>query len=147
MPLAVRQANAVWQGSLMEGSGEVNSASGAFGPLPVTWEARAKTPGGKTSPEELIAAAQAACFAMAFSNSLAQQGQAPERLDVNCSCTFDMVDGAPTITTLAIEVQGTVPGMNEADFEKAANEAASGCPVARAFQGNVDITLKAGLAS
>lgn len=147
MALATRHATATWQGSLMEGSGQISGASGAFGTLPVSWKARASDGGGATSPEELIAAAQAACFAMAFSNGLAQAGHAPERLDVNCSCTFDIVDGAPTITTIAIEVQGTVPGMNAADFEKAANEAAGGCPVARAFKGNVDITLKAGLVS
>lgn len=147
MPLATRRATATWHGSLMEGSGEVSGAGGAFTSLPVSWKARTSSSDSNTSPEELIAAAQAACFAMAFSNGLAQAGHAPERLDVNCSCTFDMVDGAPTITTIAIEVQGTVPGMNAADFEKAANEAAGGCPVARAFKGNVDITLKAGLAS
>src|SRR5579875_3717543 len=133
MPLAVRQAKAVWQGSLMEGSGQVSAASGAFTSLPVSWKARTSSSDTNTSPEELIAAAQASCLAMALSAGLAQQGHAPERLDISCSCTFDMVDGAPTITTLAIEVQGAVPGMNEADFEKAANEAASGCPVARAF--------------
>jgi osmotically inducible protein OsmC len=139
-----RSAQATWQGDLMSGSGEIHEApSGAFGPLQVSWAARAEEQhGGKTSPEELIAAAHAACFAMAFSNELAKAGHAPERLETSATVTFVPGTG---ITKAALTVVGSVPGIDEAAFEEIAEKAKNGCPVSGALKGNVELTLDARL--
>src|ERR1043166_119610 len=123
-----RRAEGTWNGSLMEGSGTIRSTtSGAFGGLAVSGAARTEdATGGKTSPEELIAAAHAACFAMALSHGLAQAGTAPERLEP--SATIPFVPG-PGITKAALTVVGKVPGIDAADFEAAADAAKDGCPV------------------
>ncbi len=140
-----RSAQVTWQGSLMEGSGEIHEApSGAFGPLQVTWASRAEEPGGKTSPEELIAAAHAACFAMALSHALAQAGHPPEQLETSATITFVPGTG---ITKAALTVVGTVPGVDEAAFKEAAEQAKDGCPVSSALKGNVELTLDARLQS
>src|SRR5437588_345241 len=108
-----RTAHVVWRGDLRSGDGSIERVgSGAFGPLPVTWRARAEEPEGKTSPEELIAAAHAACFSMALSNALAEAGSPPEELDVSATVTFVPGTG---ITESALEVVGTVPRIDEAD--------------------------------
>ena len=112
MPMAERTATVVWQGDLARGSGLVTAASGAFAELPVTWASRTERADGKTSPEELIAAAHAACYSMGLSFALSQAGHAPERLDVAATCTLDLVDGAPTITTMHLDVVGAVPGLD-----------------------------------
>jgi osmotically inducible protein OsmC len=139
-----RSAQATWQGDLMSGSGEIHEApSGAFGPLQVSWASRAdEQHGGKTSPEELIAAAHAACFAMALSNGLAKTGHPPERLETSATVTFVPGTG---ITKAALTVVGSVPGIDEAAFEEAAEEAKEGCPVSSALKGNVELTLDARL--
>lgn len=136
MALAERQALASWQGDLAGGAGTVTgTSSDAFGTLPVTWTARTEAPGGKTSPEELIAAAHASCFSMALSHELAQGGNTPARVDVTATVTLDRVDGAPTVTRCALEVRGSVPGINAAAFEAAAQSAGRNCPISRLLTG------------
>jgi osmotically inducible protein OsmC len=142
--MAERSARATWQGDLMSGSGEIQEApSGAFGPLQVTWASRTEDEhGGKTSPEELIAAAHAACFSMALSSGLAKAGNPPERLETSSTVTFVPGEG---ITRSALTVVGTVPGIDEAAFREAAEQAKDGCPVSGALKGNVELTLDARL--
>jgi osmotically inducible protein OsmC len=128
----------------MEGSGTITSVeSGAFGPLDVTWAARAEEESaGLTSPEELIAAAHAACFSMALSHGLAQGGTPPEKLDVDATLTFVPGTG---ITKIALAVRGSVPGLDEAAFHEAAQAAKVGCPVSKALAAVPEITLEARL--
>ena len=143
---AERRAEAVWEGNLIQGSGKVVSVgSGAIGELPITWASRTERSDGKTSPEELIAAAHAACYAMAFSHTLAQAGTPAERLLVNAVCTFEQVEAGFKITTMDLDVRGKVPGLDEAGFEKAAQQAEQGCPVSNALRNNVQIRVKAHL--
>jgi lipoyl-dependent peroxiredoxin len=137
-------ANAVWEGDLAHGGGRVAPASGAFEEQEVTWASRTSRSAGKTSPEELIAAAHAACYAMAFSHTLAEGGHAPERVEVSATATFD-TEGGPRISTMALVVRGRVPGLEESAFQEAANAAKDGCPVSGALKGNVEITLDATL--
>jgi lipoyl-dependent peroxiredoxin len=142
-----RRADVVWSGNLVKGSGAIALASsGATEELPVTWAARVETPDGKTSPEELIAAAHAACFSMSLSSILTEGGNAPDRLETSAVCGAEMTDQGPRITSMTLEVTGTVPGIEAADFEKAAETAKEGCPVSNALKGNLDIRLKATLA-
>jgi lipoyl-dependent peroxiredoxin len=142
--MADRTANVTWQGSLAEGSGTIERVgSGSFGPLDVTWTSRTEEPGGRTSPEELIAAAHASCFSMALSGALARAGTPPERLDVSATVTFVPGTG---ITKSALTVRGTVPGMDEEAFREAAEGAKEGCPVSGALAGGPEITLDASLA-
>lgn len=143
MATVERNARVVWEGDL-KGSGNVTGGSGALNELPVTFASRVEDPGGKTSPEEMIAAAQATCYAMAFSNVLASKGSAPERLTVSASCYFD--DGQLKITAVDLDVQGQVSGMDQSGFESAANEAEQACPVSNALRGNVEIRVNATLA-
>jgi lipoyl-dependent peroxiredoxin len=141
--MAERSAQATWQGDLMSGSGEIHEVpSGAFGPLQVTWASRTEDHGGKTSPEELIAAAHAACFAMALSHGLATSGNPPDRLETAVNVTFVPGTG---ITKAALTVVGTVPGIEEAAFKEAAEAAKENCPVSGALKGNVELTLDARL--
>jgi osmotically inducible protein OsmC len=137
-------ANAVWEGDLAHGGGRVAPASGAFPEQEVTWASRTARSAGKTSPEELIAAAHAACYAMAFSHTLAEGGHAPERVEVSATATFEL-EGGPHISTMALVVRGRVPGIDDAAFQEAANAAKDGCPVSGALKGNVEITLDATL--
>jgi lipoyl-dependent peroxiredoxin len=138
-----RKAEVTWQGDLMSGSGSVDSVtSGTFGGLDVSWTARTEEPNGKTSPEELIAAAHAACFSMAFSNVLAQAGRAPEQLNTSATVTFQPGEG---ITKSALEVVGRVPGMDASAFQQAAEQAKVNCPVSKALAGVPEISLSARL--
>jgi lipoyl-dependent peroxiredoxin len=146
MAMAERSATTSWEGDLAHGNGVLSGASGALGDLPVTWASRTERSDGKTSPEELIAAAHSSCFSMAFSNTLSTGGHAPERLEVTANVTLDMVDGAPTVTTSELTVTGRVPGIDQAAFEQAAAEAAKGCPISRALAG-VEISVLATLES
>jgi lipoyl-dependent peroxiredoxin len=147
MAIAERQATATWQGDLTGGGGSVTGGSGALGELPVTWAARTEAPGGKTSPEELIAAAHGSCFAMALAHELAQGGHAPERLDVTATVTLDRVDDAPTVTRCALAVRGSVTGMDAAAFGAAAESAGRNCPISRLLAGgSAEITVDATLA-
>ncbi|HEU5490498.1 MAG TPA: OsmC family peroxiredoxin [Gaiellaceae bacterium] len=141
---ADRTAHVTWSGSLMEGSGTITSVeSGAFGPLDVTWAARTEDSDGLTSPEELIAAAHAACFSMALSHGLAQGGTPAERLDTSATVTFVPGTG---ITKVALSVRGTVPGIEEPAFLHAAQEAKENCPVSKALASVPEITVEASLA-
>ena len=141
---ADRTANVTWRGSLLEGSGRIeNVGSGSFGPLDVTWASRTEAPGGRTSPEELIAAAHASCFSMALSGGLAKAGSPPERLETSATVTFVPGTG---ITRSALTVRGTVPGMDEAAFREAAEAAKENCPVSQALAAVPEITLDASLA-
>ena len=122
-----RRAEATWHGTLMEGSGAIERVgSGAFGPLDVTWASRAEEPAGRTSPEELIAAAHASCFAMALAHGLAEAGHDATTLSVTAQVTFEPGTG---ITKSALDVQGDVPGVDEAGFRDAAEQAKESCPV------------------
>jgi osmotically inducible protein OsmC len=133
-----RRAEVIWHGNLTHGEGTIVSAtSGALPQLPVSWASRSEEPDGKTSPEELIAAAHAACFAMALSHGLAEAGFTAETLSTSATVTF--VPGVG-ITTAHLTVHGTVPGMNADDFRAAAEDAKAGCPVSQALAG-VEITL------
>jgi len=139
-----RHAEVTWHGDLLNGSGTIAQVpSGAFGPLDVSWPARAEEPNGKTSPEELIAAAWASCFAMALSNGLAKGGNPPERLETSATVTFQPGQG---ITKGVLTVSGTVPGMDAAAFKDAADDAKKNCPVSQALAGIPDVTLEATLA-
>lgn len=139
---AISRADATWEGDLMKGGGSVKPASGAFPALPVSWAARAERPSGKTSPEELIAAAHAACYSMAFSSGLAKAGHAPERLDTSAEVTFVPGTG---ITKIVLSVRGHVHGLDSGEFDRLAHEAKEGCPVSKALKGNVEIELEARL--
>lgn len=142
---AERRASVTWSGDLMNGSGTIDEVgSGAFGQLAVSWPARTEeASGGKTSPEELIAAAHASCFSMALSHALAQAGTPPERLKTAATVTFVPGTG---ITRIALAVRGTVPGMDAATFREAAEGAKAGCPVSKALAGVPEIVLEAELA-
>jgi osmotically inducible protein OsmC len=140
-----RTADVVWQGDLMNGSGTIERVgSGAIGPLDVTWASRTESPNGRTSPEELIAAAWASCFSMALSHGLAQAGTPPEKLETSATVTFQPGEG---ITRGALTVHGTVPGLDEAGFVAAAEDAKQNCPVSKALTGIPDVGLEATLAS
>jgi len=140
-----RHAEVSWQGNLTEGSGTIERVgTGAFGPLDVSWPARTEEPGGKTSPEELIAAAHAACFSMSLSHELAEGGNAPERLDTRADVTFQPGTG---ITAIRLTVRGRVPGLDGGAFREAAEAAKTGCPVSQALAGVPEITLDAALAA
>jgi osmotically inducible protein OsmC len=138
-----RTANVTWSGSLTDGAGRIDSVgSGTFGPLAVTWASRTEDPAGRTSPEELIAAAHASCFSMALSHALAQAGSPPERLETSATVTFVPGTG---ITKSALTVRGSVPGMDEDAFRAAAEGAKENCPVSKALASVPAITLDASL--
>lgn len=143
---ATKTANTVWEGSLAEGKGSITSVgSGAISNLGVTWKSRTESE-DLTSPEELIAAANATCFSMALAAGLGREGHNPERLEVTATCTFSL-DGGPKITTMDLHVRGTVPGMDAAAFRQAAEQAGHNCPVSQALKGNVTHTVTAELVS
>lgn len=137
-----RKATTQWQGSLLEGSGQVTLESSGLGTYDVTWASRAEDPNGRTSPEELIAAAHSSCFSMALSNGLAKAGTPPETLTTSADVTFQPGEG---ITGIHITVRGTVPGITAGQFIEAAEGAKANCPVSKALTGT-KITLDAGLA-
>jgi len=144
--MTVRRAEAVWQGDLFTGSGTVSGVStGLFTDLPVSWPSRTEEPGGRTSPEELLAAAHASCFSMALSNNLAKAGTPAARLEVSAEVAFEEVGDAWSVTSSALSVRGTVPGANEAGLREAAEGARDNCPISRALKGNVEMTVEATL--
>ena len=145
MPIALREAEILWEGPLASGTGTLSSGSGALGQLAVTWASRTERPDGKTSPEELIAAAHASCFAMALALVLGENHTPPERLALNATCTLDEVDGAPRITSVALNVRAHVPGLEPADFAQRVAQAAEICPVSNALRGNVEISVRSEL--
>ncbi len=143
--MADSTAHVTWTGSLMEGSGTVDSVgSGALEGLPMSWSARTGETAGQPSPEELIAAAHASCFSMALSHGLAQAGTPAEKLDVDATVTFVPGTG---ITKSALTVRGVVPGIEEPAFLHAAEDAKTNCPVSKALAGVPEITLDAQLTS
>jgi osmotically inducible protein OsmC len=145
---AVRRAEVEWSGDLASGSGTVSVvSSNAFHDLPVSWAARTEAPGGKTSPEELVAAAHASCFAMAFSADLGRAGTPPDRLDVSADVTFDKVEAGWRVVSSHLTVRGVVPGISAADFAAAADKAKDGCPISQALKGNVALSVDATLAN
>ncbi len=140
---AERTAQVTWSGGLLDGTGTIDRVgSGAFGPLDVTWESRSEESNGRTSPEELIAAAHAACFSMAFSGALAKAGTPPERLETSATVTFVPGEG---ITKSALTVRGSAQGMDEEAFRQAAEAAKENCPVSKALAGVPEITVDASL--
>jgi lipoyl-dependent peroxiredoxin len=144
----VRRAEAVWSGDLATGKGTVSAVSSKiFTDVPVSWPARTEALGGMTSPEELFAAAHAACFAMAFSAGLGRAGTPPERLSISAEVTFDKVEAGWRVTSSDLTVRGVVPGISQEDFAKAAEAAKVGCPISQTLQGNVDISVEASLES
>jgi osmotically inducible protein OsmC len=144
MANAERRAHVVWEGDLPRGNGRVTTdSSKVLEEAPVTWASRVERPDGKTSPEELIAAAHASCYSMAFSNVLAQKDAPPVRLEVEAVATFDA--DQVKITTVDLNVRGEVPGMSDEEFDAAAHEADQGCPVSNALRGNVEIRVQAQL--
>lgn len=135
-----RRASAMWQGDLFKGQGTVTAESSSlFAAAGVTWASRTESPGGKTSPEELIAAAHAACFCMAFSNELSTRGHAPARVGVWATSTF--ADGR--ITRMVLDVDAEVPGIDDALFQEAVAAAEQSCPVSNALRSNVEIEVTA----
>jgi osmotically inducible protein OsmC len=143
MAMAERRAEVVWEGNLPRGNGKFTVGSGATGEIPVTWGSRTERPDGKTSPEELIAAAQGSCFAMALSNVLDEGGTPPERLEISAVCTFDVDE--VTVSSVDLDIRGRVPGLDAEGFRNAVEQANEGCPVSNALKGNVEIRLKASL--
>ena len=142
-----RKATAVWQGDLFQGSGTVSAASSSkFSDLPVSWASRTEAVDGRTSPEELLAAAHAACFSMALSNNLAKAGNTAERLEVSAEVTFEKQEAGFRVTRSALTVRGTVPGLDDAGFREAAEAAKDGCPISQALKGNVELSVEPTLA-
>ncbi len=143
---AVRTATVTWNGSLADGEGTVTAGSSElFTDLAVSWPSRTEEPGGMTSPEELLAAAHASCYAMAFSGELGRRGTPPEHLHVESEVAFGKVGEKWSVTTSRLTVVGHVDGISAADFEAAANDAKNGCPISRALEGNVDVSVEATL--
>jgi lipoyl-dependent peroxiredoxin len=140
---AERRAEVVWEGDLPRGGGKFTVGSGAMEEMHVTWASRTKRSEGKTSPEELIAAAHASCVAMALSNVLAEGGTPPERLHISAVCTFD-ADNVK-VSSVDLDVRGRVPGLDAEGFQSAVEQADDGCPVSNALRGNVDIRVNASL--
>jgi osmotically inducible protein OsmC len=146
MSIAVRSTQTTWEGALATGAGKLGEgSSGALDGLEVTWAARTEAPGGKTSPEELAAAAHSSCVAMALSLKLGENKTPPQRLDVTAAVTLDAVDGVPTITTSELTVRAQVAGLSADDFAKIVDAAAALCPVSRLFAG-AEISVDAQLA-
>jgi osmotically inducible protein OsmC len=140
-----RSARVVWKGGLARGSGTVSAGSGAVDELAVTWASRTERPDGRTSPEELLAQAHAACYAMAFANTLEEAGNPPERLDVDAVVSAELGDEGLRVTASVLDVAARIPGMDAAELERLAQEAEGSCPVSNALRGNVEIRVNARL--
>jgi osmotically inducible protein OsmC len=140
---AVRTATVTWSGDLASGSGTVSAGtSGLFTDLPVSWSSRTEAPEGRTSPEELLAAAHAACFSMAFSARLAKAGTPPEHLHTEAEVTFDKVDDAWKVVSSRLIVLGRVPGCSDDEFTRLAEDAKDNCPISAALRGNVELSVE-----
>ncbi len=134
-------AEAVWEHDLVKGSGRVRLKSGVAPDLPVSWASRTEASNGKTSPEELLAAAHAVCYSMAFSAGLGRNGTPPDRLTVQAVATFDKVGDGWKVTVMELDVKGQVPKITRERFEELAKAAKDGCPISGALKGNVEIRL------
>jgi osmotically inducible protein OsmC len=145
--MAERTADVTWEGDLAKGSGKVNATtSQTFKQVGVSWPARTEQADGKTSPEELLAAAHASCFAMALSGGLGRAGTPPKKLEVRASVSFEKVGEGWQVTSSKLNVRGTVPGLDAAGFRKAAETAKENCPISKALKGNVQLSVDANLA-
>jgi lipoyl-dependent peroxiredoxin len=143
---AVRSASITWTGDFATGTGTVSSNSSAtFTDLPVSWASRTEQPAGRTSPEELLAAAHASCFAMALSAGLGGAGTPPDELHVSAQVTFDKVGDGWKVVSSALQVLGRVPGCTPDAFQQAAEGARDGCPISQALTGNVELSVDATL--
>jgi osmotically inducible protein OsmC len=148
MATADRRAEVTWEGPLTEGSGTLGLASSGAASLPVTWASRVERPDGRTSPEELLAAAHASCYSMALAATLGRAGSPPERLHVTAVVSLNpKAGGGFEVTASTLEVRGVVPGLDELGFQELADTAEKGCPISNAIRGNVTITIAAALAS
>ena len=146
MAIADRRAETTWEGALTDGSGTLQLASSAAASLPVTWASRVERPDGRTSPEELLAAAHASCYSMALAATLGRAGSPPERLHVTAVVSLNPKPGGGfEVTGSSLEVTGTVPGLDAAAFQGLADTAEKGCPISNAIRGNVTITVQATL--
>ena len=145
MSIASRTVTTTWEGDLPSGKGTLSdSSSGVLDSQVVTWASRTAAPEGKSSPEELLAAAHSSCFAMAFNDRVSKDGVTPTTLKVTAEVTLDDVDGAPTITSSALTLRAEIDGLDQDAFEAAVNDAAAGCPVSRLYA-SADITVDAEL--
>jgi osmotically inducible protein OsmC len=143
----VRTASTTWSGDLVTGSGLITYvSSGSIARLPVSWAARTEAHNGKTSPEELLAAAHASCFSMAFSSRLAKNGTPPTSLEVTAAVTFDKLEAGWKVTESALTVTGVVPGIDQTTFATIADDAKENCPISIALKGNVELVVEASLA-
>jgi osmotically inducible protein OsmC len=141
-----RTADVDWEGDLLNGRGTVERVgSGVFGGLPVSWASRTEDPQGRTSPEELLAAAHASCFAMSLSGALARAGTRATHLHVSAAITFDKREDGWRVTSSALSVWGTAPGATAEGFAAAAAGAKTNCPISKALAGNVEVTVQATL--
>lgn len=145
---AVRRAEATWTGSLAEGNGMISYVtSGSFTRLPVTWASRTEEANGRTSPEELVAAAHASCYAMSLSGSLGRNGTPPTSLTVGATVTFDKAEAGWRVVSSALTVRGIVPGIDAGTFTALAEAARDGCPISVMMHGNVALSVDATLES
>lgn len=143
--VAKRRAEVTWENDLIRGFGKVRFGTGALPETGVTWVSRTEQPNGKTSPEELLAAAHASCYAMALSATLAGNRTPPTRLDVTAECTFDRVGDKWKVTTMELTVKGVVPNIDDAKFQEMAKIGEAGCPISNALRNNVEIKVNASL--
>ena len=142
----IRHAEVNWSGDLQTGAGVIKYvSSGVFSRLPVSWASRTTAHNGKTSPEELLAAAHASCFSMAFSARLGKNGTPPKDLNVTAYVAFDQVDGGWKVTTSTLKVKAVVPGIDDATFQTIAEDARDNCPISKALAGNVQLSVEAEL--
>jgi lipoyl-dependent peroxiredoxin len=145
VPRVGRKASVTWAGNVARGHGEISGESGALDGLPYTLATRIGSPEGKTSPEELLAAAVGGCFAMSLAGELTQAGTPPDRLDVSAACTVDEVDGRHLVTGVELFVNGRVPGIDAETFERTAVEAEQGCTMSTLVRGSAEVTVDATL--
>lgn len=139
----VRTANVVWSGDLASGSGMITYVtSGVFSRLPISWASRTSAHEGKTSPEELLAAAHASCFSMAFSARLGKNGTPATNLEVRAEVTFEQLESGWKVAASKLIVQGTVPGIDKATFDRLADDAKDNCPISAALKGNVELSVE-----
>ena len=141
-----RTASAEWQGDLLGGAGTVSTQSGAVRDATIKWSSRAEAADENTSPEELIAAAHAACVSMALAHGLAQAGTPPQRIESQATSTFDQVGDGFRMTKMHLRIRGKVDGLDEDGFRQAAEDAKDNCPVSQALSDDVEVTVEAALA-
>jgi osmotically inducible protein OsmC len=138
-----RSSEVTWERDLLRGSGIIRFGTNALPAVGVSWASRTEQPNGKTSPEELLAAAHASCYAMALSGTLAKNKTPPSTLIITAVCTLDQVENSWKVTTMELTVNGTVPGIDESTFKEIAKKAEETCPISNTLRNNVDIQLEA----